>query len=60
MFLLITMILAVGAFLNSWFKMKNIHSLRQLVARIRGKDRENDPSNSAALHTDLELSQKID
>ena len=59
MFLLITMVICFVTYLNSWFKMKNIHSLRQLWDRCRGRD-QNDPEKSPDLNVDVELSTKHD
>jgi H+/Cl- antiporter ClcA len=59
MFLLITMVICVVTYINSWLKMKNIHSLRQWIDRCRGRD-QNDPENSPGLNTDLELTTKHD
>lgn len=54
--LLLSMTICLGTFISSWLKMKNIHTVRQLVARCFGRDR-NDPSDHPAFRNEeFELS----
>jgi len=54
-FLLLLYVVCIAVFINSWIKMKNIHSFGQFLNRLRGVDDANDPSKDKGLRSETEV-----
>jgi len=58
-FLLLSFVVCIAVYISSWLKMKNIHSIGQLISRCRGKD-NNDPAKDRNLKAGSQVSMSED